>query len=70
MNTRNWIIAAVAVVLLFAIYFFVFQPGAEAPKEITAPPGTNETAPAQRLAGRAPDTGNGGGRFSCREPMP
>ena len=29
MNTRNWIIAAVAVVLLIAIYFVVFQPGAE-----------------------------------------
>jgi hypothetical protein len=49
MNTRNWIIAAVAVVLLIAIYFYfvVFQPGAEAPTEITAPPATTEPAPAQ-----------------------
>jgi hypothetical protein len=47
MNTRNWIIAAVAVVLLIAIYFVFFQPGAEAPTEITAPPATTEPAPAQ-----------------------
>jgi hypothetical protein len=47
MNTRNWIIAAVAVVLLIAIYFVVFQPGAEAPTQITAPPATTEPAPAQ-----------------------
>jgi type II secretory pathway component PulM len=47
MNTRNWIIAAVAVVLLVVIYFVVFQPGAEAPTEITAPPAATEPAPAQ-----------------------
>jgi hypothetical protein len=47
MNTRNWIIIAVVVLALIAIYSLSFQPGAEAPTEITAPPATTEPAPAQ-----------------------
>jgi hypothetical protein len=47
MNTRNWIIIAVVVLALIAIYSLYFQPGTEAPKEITAPPATTEPAPAQ-----------------------
>jgi hypothetical protein len=47
MNTRNWIIAAVAVVLLIAIYFVVFPPCAEAPTLITAPPASPDAAGAQ-----------------------
>jgi hypothetical protein len=47
MDTRNWIFGAVAVVLLIAIYFLFFQPGAETPTETAAPPATTEPAPAQ-----------------------
>ena len=66
MNTRNWIIAAVAVVLLIAIYFVVFQPGAEAHGNHSAAC-NYRASPGSVMSGRAPDTGNGGGRFSCRD---
>jgi hypothetical protein len=47
MNTRNWTIIVVVVLALIAIYSLFFQPGAEAPTEITAPPATTDPAPAQ-----------------------
>ena len=50
MNQRNWIIAAVVVIILI-IGYYAMRPGAQAPTETATPPATTEQpaqpAPAQ-----------------------
>jgi hypothetical protein len=50
MNQRNWIIAAVVVIILI-IGYYALRPGAQAPTETATPPATTEQpaqpAPAQ-----------------------
>ena len=71
MNTRNWIIAAVAVVLLIAIYFSGFPARRwRGPRKSQRRLQLPSQGPGSVMSwARRLDTGNrkSGGRFSCRE---